>query len=57
MRSAYFWRMRSASALRLPKGCSSLNLDRMMAVYKLGDCRAGVQCKLRGRVADGLSAE
>jgi hypothetical protein len=32
MRSAYFWRMRSASALRFSKGCSSLNLDRMTAV-------------------------
>lgn len=29
MRSAYFWRMRSASALRFSKGCSSLNLERM----------------------------
>jgi hypothetical protein len=29
MRSAYFWRMRSASAFRFSKGCSSLNLDRM----------------------------
>lgn len=32
MRSAYFWRIRSASALRFSKGCSSLNLDRMVAV-------------------------
>jgi hypothetical protein len=31
MRSLYFWRMRSASALRFSKGCSSLNLDRMVA--------------------------
>jgi hypothetical protein len=30
MRSLYFWRMRSASALRFSKGCSSLNLDRMV---------------------------
>ena len=30
MRSAYFWRMRSASALRFSKGCSSLNLDRIV---------------------------
>jgi hypothetical protein len=30
IRSAYFWRMRSASALRFSKGCSSLNLERMM---------------------------
>jgi hypothetical protein len=37
MRSAYFWRMRSASAFRFSKGCSSLNLDRMMAV----DIRSG----------------
>lgn len=32
MRSEYFWRIRSASALRFSKGCSSLNLDRMVAV-------------------------
>ena len=30
IRSAYFWRMRSASALRFSKGCSSLNLERMV---------------------------
>lgn len=30
MRSAYFWRIRSASALRFSKGCSSLNLDRIV---------------------------
>lgn len=30
MRSEYFWRIRSASALRFSKGCSSLNLDLMM---------------------------
>ena len=30
IRSAYFWRIRSASALRFSKGCSSLNLDRML---------------------------
>jgi hypothetical protein len=30
MRSEYFWRMRSASALRFSKGCSSLNLERMV---------------------------
>lgn len=32
MRSLYFWRMRSASALRFSKGCSSLNLERMVDV-------------------------
>lgn len=32
MRSAYFCRMRSASALRFSSLCSSLNLDRMLAV-------------------------
>ena len=32
MRSEYFWRMRSASALRFSKGCSSLNLLRIMTV-------------------------
>ncbi len=31
IRSAYFWRMRSASALRFSKGCSSLNLERILA--------------------------
>ena len=30
IRSAYFWRIRSASALRFSKGCSSLNLERMV---------------------------
>lgn len=29
--SAYFWRMRSASALRFSNGCSSLNLERIVA--------------------------
>lgn len=36
MRSEYFWRIRSASALRFSKGCSSLNLDRMMRVIGIG---------------------
>lgn len=35
MRSAYFWRMRSASALRFSSLCSSLNFDRMMTDLKL----------------------
>jgi hypothetical protein len=35
MRSLYFWRMRSASALRFSNGCSSLNLERMLAVLSL----------------------
>ena len=35
MRSLYFWRMRSASALRFSNGCSSLNLERMMRVVDL----------------------
>jgi len=30
IRSRYFWRIRSASALRFSKGCSSLNLDRIL---------------------------
>ena len=34
MRSLYFWRMRSASALRFSNGCSSLNLERILGVYK-----------------------
>lgn len=38
IRSAYFWRIRSASALRFSKGCSSLNLERMVTVV----CRASV---------------
>jgi len=32
MRSLYFWRMRSASALRFSNGCSSLNLERMLTL-------------------------
>lgn len=32
MRSEYFWRIRSASALRFSKGCSSLNLLRILAL-------------------------
>lgn len=32
MRSEYFCRIRSASALRFSKGCSSLNLLRMVTV-------------------------
>jgi hypothetical protein len=35
MRSLYFWRMRSASALRFSNGCSSLNLERILAVVTL----------------------
>jgi hypothetical protein len=30
MRSAYFWRIRSASALRFSNGCSSLNFERIV---------------------------
>ena len=37
MRSLYFWRMRSASALRFSNGCSSLNLERI-----LGDDKGAV---------------
>ena len=33
IRSAYFCRIRSASALRFSKGCSSLNLERMLRVF------------------------
>lgn len=33
MRSAYFCRIRSASALRFSNGCSSLNLERIFAEY------------------------
>ena len=32
MRSAYFCRIRSASALRFSNGCSSLNLERILPV-------------------------
>ena len=35
MRSAYFCRMRSASALRFSNGCSSLNLERILSVVSL----------------------
>lgn len=43
MRSEYFWRMRSASALRFSKGCSSLNLLRILMVLKMeGGCLGGV---------------
>lgn len=34
MRSAYFCRIRSASALRFSNGCSSLNFERIVAVVK-----------------------
>ena len=37
IRSAYFCRMRSASALRFSKGCSSLNLERMVEVLIMKD--------------------
>lgn len=36
MRSAYFCRIRSASALRFSNGCSSLNLDRILAAGLYG---------------------
>jgi hypothetical protein len=36
MRSLYFWRMRSASALRFSNGCSSLNLERIVVLDKAG---------------------
>ena len=40
IRSAYFCRIRSASALRFSKGCSSLNLERILSVYVgYGRCR------------------
>ena len=39
MRSVYFCRMRSASALRFSKGCSSLNLERiLMDVFNRFSC-------------------
>lgn len=41
MRSEYFWRMRSASALRFSKGCSSLNLLLMFAVLGGGAVEEG----------------
>jgi hypothetical protein len=55
MRSEYFWRMRSASALRFSKGCSSLNLERIVMVLAVevvvkakmwfeGDLRSIVCC-------------
>ena len=33
--SVYFWRMRSASALRFSNGCSSLNLERILIVSEV----------------------
>jgi hypothetical protein len=55
MRSAYFWRMRSASALRFSKGCSSLNLDRiLLVVIRSGSAVFEVCCeKSRGGQAAG----
>ncbi len=51
MRSAYFWRMRSASALRFSKGCSSLNLDRMVGGSGGEMCVCGRErCICSGRV-------
>lgn len=37
MRSQYFWRMRSASALRFSNEWSSLNLQRMLALEGFSD--------------------
>ena len=47
MRSAYFARIRSASALRFSKGCSSLNLDRMLTMYGASGRR---RCMVTGAV-------
>lgn len=49
MRSLYFARMRSASALRLANSCSSLNLERMAEVFfealvGVGECMLCVSC-------------
>ena len=46
MRSAYFWRIRSASALRFSNGCSSLNFARVMAadVIVWYWCCSGMRC-------------
>lgn len=46
--SLYFWRMRSASALRFSNGCSSLNLERILIVSVVVD---GVVCfsEMQGR--------
>jgi hypothetical protein len=43
MRSEYFCRMRSASALRFSKGCSSLNLERIFTEFAgfVGVCVSG----------------
>ncbi len=49
MRSEYFWRMRSASALRFSKGCSSLNLLRILAVVKMNRCVVGCVGAVRRR--------
>jgi hypothetical protein len=46
MRSEYFWRMRSASALRFSKGCSSLNLLRILMAC--GRWMVGLVCVVDG---------
>lgn len=46
MRSAYFWRIRSASALRFSKGCSSLNLDRMFGSQRSWFLRWGFDVRM-----------
>ena len=72
MRSAYFWRIRSASAFRFSNGCSSLNLDRIFAivlgcdVYKVWICwydsrKSRMFCRgasvLRRRARDALEVQ
>lgn len=54
MRSLYFWRIRSASALRFSKGCSSLNLD-LILFDGSGRFRKGVGFRSRARPCGCLS--
>lgn len=51
IRSRYFWRIRSASALRFSKGCSSLNLDRILV--GVGEAVARLRCARMGCCASG----
>jgi hypothetical protein len=54
MRSAYFWRMRSASALRFSKGCSSLNLECMVGRQRTVGAELRSEEWRRGWMWDGL---
>jgi hypothetical protein len=53
MRSLYFCRMRSASALRFSKGCSSLNFDRMVDEGLFSVIKWVLECG-RGKLDKGV---